>query len=474
MAASATRRGAGAAATASACRSSVHRSLGVGSACSRVAGPGRADARRAAAAAGTRRSRRAGCPAAARAARKSLTCAASRNFSPPYLTNGTPRAVSSTSSRSLWCAARISTAWSRSRAPSSHGVAAPRRRPAGPRPARRGSAPAAAGRPVPRGRSAACSRCSSAVRSGRTDVGQVEQRLPGAEVALQPDDRDAGQVVRPGRAGGRCRRRGSRRWPGRRRRPRSARRRPGAARATMSTWIWLTSWYSSTSTWSQRPAIAGPSAGSASSARQASSRSSKSSSAAVALAGDVGAEQVEDRVGVRVAPRELGGDHVAGRAAGVDRPGVDVDQGRRRAGTARSAAGQAVVVAQQVHQVGGVARVEHRHAGGRPSVSACVGDQPVRDGVEGAAPAAVRAASRSRAQIAAARASMSSAARRVKVSSRIRSGSTPRSSSARHPRGQRAGLAGAGAGQDDQRAVAVRGRGQLRVVEPGVPLHCRT
>ena len=44
------------------------------------------------------------------AAMKSLTCAASVNLSPPYLTYGMPRADSSISSRSLWCAARTSTA----------------------------------------------------------------------------------------------------------------------------------------------------------------------------------------------------------------------------------------------------------------------------------------------------------------------------------------------------------------------------
>ena len=46
------------------------------------------------------------------AARKSLTWAASVNRSPPYLMNGMPRAASSISSTSLWCAARTSTAWS--------------------------------------------------------------------------------------------------------------------------------------------------------------------------------------------------------------------------------------------------------------------------------------------------------------------------------------------------------------------------
>ena len=47
----------------------------------------------------------------------SLTCAASRNFKPPYLTNGTLRRVSSSSSAALWWEARNSTAWLLSAAP---------------------------------------------------------------------------------------------------------------------------------------------------------------------------------------------------------------------------------------------------------------------------------------------------------------------------------------------------------------------
>ena len=49
----------------------------------------------------------------------SFTCAASMNFRPPYFTNGMLRRVSSTSSRSLWWAARNRTACSCSGTPSS-------------------------------------------------------------------------------------------------------------------------------------------------------------------------------------------------------------------------------------------------------------------------------------------------------------------------------------------------------------------
>src|SRR6185437_2208294 len=44
------------------------------------------------------------------------------------------------------------------------------------------------------------------------------------------------------------------------------------------------------------------------------------------FAGHIGAEQVEDLFRVPVAPRELRGEHLAGRAAGIDRPGVGVDE----------------------------------------------------------------------------------------------------------------------------------------------------
>ena len=60
-----------------------------------------------------------GLSASRKQASRSFTCAASRKRSPPYLTYGMPRRPSSSSSRSLWCAARTSTACSRSATPSS-------------------------------------------------------------------------------------------------------------------------------------------------------------------------------------------------------------------------------------------------------------------------------------------------------------------------------------------------------------------
>ena len=89
---------------------------------------------------------------------------------------------------------------------------------------------------------------------------------------------------------------------------------------------------------------------------------------------------------MRLAPRELRGDDVAGGLTGVDRAGVDVEQRVRRAGTAAPVAGQAVVVAQQVHHVTGVARVEHGQRRGLAQRLGVRGDQPVGDGVERAAP----------------------------------------------------------------------------------------
>ena len=50
---------------------------------------------------------------------RSLTCAASRNFSPPNFTKGMFRRTSSTSSGPLWCAVRKSTACAFSATPRS-------------------------------------------------------------------------------------------------------------------------------------------------------------------------------------------------------------------------------------------------------------------------------------------------------------------------------------------------------------------
>ena len=81
-----------------------------------------------------------------------------------------------------------------------------------------------------------------------------------------------------------------------------------------------------------------------------------------------------------------GDDSPRGGLAGVDRPGVDVEQGLAASGYRCARAGQAVLVAQQVHQVAGVGRVEHATAPGRSEGLGVGGDQPVGDRVEGAAP----------------------------------------------------------------------------------------
>ena len=73
-----------------------------------------------------------------------------------------------------------------------------------------------------------------------------------------------------------------------------------------------------------------------------------------------------------------------------------------------------------------------------------------------------------------ARASISCAARRVKVSRRMRSGRTPRSSRMRDAVDEGARLARAGAGDDEERALAVRGGAPLGVVQPvGGAIACR-
>ena len=168
-----------------------------------------------------------------------------------------------------------------------------------------------------------------------------------------------------------------------------------------------------------------------------------------------------------VAPWELGGDHSAGRAAGVDRPGVGVDEGVR-AREALRWAGQSVLVPQEIHQVGGVALIEHRELRQQTQRVGVLGDQPVRHRVEGAAPQPS-----GRAAVAA---QGSGAGQHVRGGSAgERQQQHPGRVGAvgqqlRHPRGQRPGLAGSGTGHDHQRPAGVRGGGQLRIVESYIPL----
>ena len=105
----------------------------------------------------------------------------------------------------------------------------------------------------------------------------------------------------------------------------------------------------------------------------------------LALARDVGAEDLADAVGLVDAPRVVALEHRVELRARVHDPRVD----RRERLLAREpplARGEAELLAQQVHHVGAVALVEHREAGGQAERAAVEAEQPVGDRVERAAP----------------------------------------------------------------------------------------
>ena len=132
--------------------------------------------------------------------------------------------------------------------------------------------------------------------------------------------------------------------------------------------------------------------------------------------------------GCRRPPRCTTGTRASGRRRAssprVDRPRVDRRQ-RVLAREAPLAVASPSSLADQVHQVGGVGLVEHREVGTQAERAPVQPQQPVGDRVERPAPD-VRPSSR-RPLTRSARESISRAARRLNVSSRIRSGGTPRS-----------------------------------------------
>ena len=109
--------------------------------------------------------------------------------------------------------------------------------------------------------------------------------------------------------------------------------------------------------------------------------------------------------------------------AGVHRPRVDRRE-RVLAGEPALARGEPELVAEEVHHVGAVGLVEDGEVGRETERATVEAEQPVADRVERAAPDATGSsfvASR------AARETISRAARRLNVRSRIRSGRVPRS-----------------------------------------------
>ena len=152
--------------------------------------------------------------------------------------------------------------------------------------------------------------------------------------------------------------------------------------------------------------------------------------AVAALVRDVAAEQPGELAGEVAHHGKLARDHLADRRAGCSRTGCRCRRTPPPAAPAAGRADQAVVGAQRVQQVGHVGRVddgELRRQRERLGVRA---DDLVRDRVERPAADPLGGAARPRRD---ARASMSSAARRVNVSSRIRLAGTPWRRAARPP-----------------------------------------
>ena len=121
----------------------------------------------------------------------------------------------------------------------------------------------------------------------------------------------------------------------------------------------------------------------------------------------------------------------------------------------------------QVHQVGGILAVVDGEGGIEPDLLGIFAQQPRADGVERAGPGqrvghdARRSRPRTDRAMRSTRRVISAAARREKVSSRMRLGIGAVDDQMRDAMGQRVGLARAGAGDDQQRPRALpRHRGR--------------
>ena len=184
-----------------------------------------------------------------------------------------------------------------------------------------------------------------------------------------------------------------------------------------------------------------------------------------ALAGAVVDEQAREVVGVALAPREGLGQQLAQRALGVDRARVDVQQ-RRLAREAPAGLPDPGLLAHEVQQVGGVAGVEHAEAGRQAEHGRVAAHEPMGDGVEGAAhhPPGVPAVRRAPEVGARAPEHLARGAAREGQQQHAL-GRRALVDQPRDPRRQRRRLAGARAGQHEQRAARVGGGGELLGVQ---------
>src|ERR1700752_2023300 len=100
-----------------------------------------------------------------------------------------------------------------------------------------------------------------------------------------------------------------------------------------------------------------------------------------ALAGEVNAKRVAERVAVLRAPRKRALEHGVEGLLRVDGAGVDVEH-RGGAGEAARAGGVPLLLADEVEQVGGIAGVEHAETGRQPERGRVQAYEQMRDRVE--------------------------------------------------------------------------------------------
>ena len=143
-----------------------------------------------------------------------------------------------------------------------------------------------------------------------------------------------------------------------------------------------------------------------------------------ALAAGVFGEDGADAIGVVGAPGKAAFQDRAEALAGVDHARIDGHQGvfAREAALFAFIAPGLLFAADQVHQVGHIGLVEHREVGREAERSTVLAQEAIGDGVERPAP---DLASAFEVDQSAGADSISRAARRENVSSRMRSGGTP-------------------------------------------------
>ncbi len=232
----------------------------------------------------------------------------------------------------------------------------------------------------------------------------------------------------------------------------------------MSTCSPLTSWYSSTSTCAKPPGDPRSRDRVREQRAPVQQQVVEVEHAERALARRVGSERLAQLLGVLGAPREVACEHLRERGLGVHHARVDVEH-RVCARESPAALGVPALLADQVDQVGRVARVEHAEARAQAQRGGVQAHQPVRDRVERAAhdaPARGRLALRERAR------ALDQLARRpareAEQQDALRGHALPQQPG--HARAQRRGLAGARARQHEQRAARIARRLALTVVQP--------